>query len=32
VLVEVADDEIVEIDAAALVAAQLGVLSHRLPP
>src|SRR5262249_18263490 len=31
-LVEMADHEIVEIDAAALVAAQLGVLSHRVPP
>src|SRR5262245_32914988 len=32
VLVEVADHEVVEIDAAALVAAQLGILSHRLSP
>src|SRR5262249_47520662 len=32
VLVEVADHEIVEIDAAALVAAQLGGWRRRLPP
>src|SRR5262249_61446130 len=32
VLVEMADHEIVEIEAAAFMAAQLGLLSHRLPP
>jgi hypothetical protein len=31
-LVEMADREVVEIDAATLVATQFGVLSHRVSP